>query len=71
MAKHGLCRQAALGGTLETSNVPPSPPAKPATSVCAYPPLMEGGGMRHITVLAIGLVLLASLVLAGCGGGSY
>jgi predicted small secreted protein len=32
---------------------------------------MEGGGMRHITVLAIGLVLLASLVLAGCGGGNY
>jgi hypothetical protein len=32
---------------------------------------MEGGGMRQITVLAIALILLASLVLAGCGGGNY
>jgi predicted small secreted protein len=32
---------------------------------------MEGGGMRHITPVAIALVLLASLVLAGCGGGNY
>jgi hypothetical protein len=30
---------------------------------------MKGGVMRRITVLAFGLVLLASLVLAGCGGG--
>ncbi len=32
---------------------------------------MEGGGMRHITLLTIALILLASLVLAGCGGGNY
>jgi predicted small secreted protein len=32
---------------------------------------MEGGVMRNITFLAIALVLLASLVLAGCGGGNY
>jgi predicted small secreted protein len=30
---------------------------------------MEGGVMGRITLLAIALVLLASLVLAGCGGG--
>ena len=32
---------------------------------------MEGGVMRKITLLVIALVLLASLVLAGCGGGNY
>jgi predicted small secreted protein len=32
---------------------------------------MRGGGMRQITVLAVALVLLASLVLVGCGGGNY
>jgi len=35
----------------------------------AYPPLMKGGLMRHITLVAIALALLATLVLAGCGGG--
>jgi predicted small secreted protein len=30
---------------------------------------MEGGVMGRIMLLAIALVLLASLVLAGCGGG--
>ena len=35
----------------------------------AYPPLMRGGLMRHITLVAIALALLATLVLAGCGGG--
>jgi len=25
--------------------------------------------MRHLTIVAIGLALLATLVLAGCGGG--
>jgi predicted small secreted protein len=32
---------------------------------------MEGGVMPRITLLVIGLALLASLVLAGCGGGNY
>jgi predicted small secreted protein len=32
---------------------------------------MEGGVMGKITLLVIALVLLASLVLAGCGGGNY
>jgi len=27
--------------------------------------------MRQITLLAIALIVLASLVLAGCGGGNY
>jgi predicted small secreted protein len=31
---------------------------------------MEGGVMGRIMLLAIALVLLASLVLAGCGGGA-
>jgi predicted small secreted protein len=30
---------------------------------------MKGSVMRQITLLAITLVLLASLVLVGCGGG--
>jgi hypothetical protein len=30
---------------------------------------MRGGLMRHITLVAIALALLATLVLAGCGGG--
>jgi hypothetical protein len=30
---------------------------------------MEGGVMRRITLLAIGLAILAALVLVGCGGG--
>jgi hypothetical protein len=32
---------------------------------------MEGGVMPRITLLLIGLALLASLVLVGCGGGNY
>jgi hypothetical protein len=30
---------------------------------------MKGGLMRHITLIGIALVVLATLVLAGCGGG--
>jgi hypothetical protein len=29
----------------------------------------KGGLMRHITLAAVALMLLATLVLAGCGGG--
>ena len=32
---------------------------------------MEGGVMPRITLLVIGLALLATLVLVGCGGGNY
>jgi hypothetical protein len=33
------------------------------------PPVRKGGLMRHITLAAIALIVLAMLVLAGCGGG--
>jgi hypothetical protein len=53
-----------------------SPPSwnracKPASGRCRRYPLMEGGVMRNITFLVIALALLATLVVAGCGGGSY